>query len=46
VPEGARSLAYRLRLQALDRNLTDADVVDVRRGVQAAATKLGAELRS
>jgi phenylalanyl-tRNA synthetase beta chain len=46
VGDGARSLAYRLRLQAPDRNLTDADVAEVRRGVQAAATKLGAELRS
>lgn len=40
-----RSLAYRLRLQAPDRNLTDADIADVRRSVQAATTKLGAELR-
>jgi phenylalanyl-tRNA synthetase beta chain len=46
VRAGARSLAYRLRLQAPDRSLTEADVVDVRRGVQAAASKLGAELRS
>jgi phenylalanyl-tRNA synthetase beta chain len=46
VGERARSLAYRLRLQAPDRSLTDADVVTVRRGVEAAATKLGAELRS
>ncbi len=46
VPPGSRSLAYRLRLQAADRNLTDADIAAVRRGVQAAATKLGAELRS
>jgi len=44
--DGTRSLAYRLRLQALDRNLTDADVADVRRGVEAAATKLGAQLRT
>jgi phenylalanyl-tRNA synthetase beta chain len=43
---GTRSLAYRLRLQASDRNLTDADVAAVRRGVEAATTKLGAELRS
>ncbi len=41
-----RSLAYRVRLQAADRNLTDADVADVRRSVEAAATKLGAQLRS
>jgi phenylalanyl-tRNA synthetase beta chain len=46
VPEGTRSLAYRLRLQALDRNLTEDDVAEARRGVEAAATKLGAELRS
>ena len=44
--EGTRSLAYRIRLQAPDRNLTDADVADVRRGVEAATTKLGAQLRS
>jgi phenylalanyl-tRNA synthetase beta chain len=43
--EGRRSLAYRLRLQAADRNLTDADVADVRRSVVAGGTKLGAELR-
>ena len=42
---GRRSLAYRLRLQALDRTLTDADVADVRQRVTAAAAKLGAELR-
>ncbi len=46
VGEGRRSLAYRLRLQAPDRNLTDADVAEVRRGAVAAATKLGADLRS
>ena len=40
-----RSLAYRLRLQADDRNLTDADIAEVRRSAVAAATKLGAELR-
>jgi phenylalanyl-tRNA synthetase beta chain len=45
-PPGTRSLAYRLRLQAADRNLTDTDVADVRRGVEAAAAKLGAQLRS
>jgi phenylalanyl-tRNA synthetase beta chain len=41
-----RSLAYRLRLQAPDRNLTDADVAAVREKVAAAAAKLGAELRA
>ena len=44
--EGTRSLAYRVRLQASDRSLTDADIADVRRGVEAAATKLGAQLRT
>ena len=46
VPEGQRSLAWRLRLQAQDRNLTDADIADVKSACEAAATKLGAELRS
>ncbi len=46
VPDGTRSLAYRLRLQAADRNLTDGDIAEVRRAVEAAATKLGADLRS
>ncbi len=46
VADGTRSLAYRLRLQAADRNLTDADIATVRRSVEAAATKLGANLRS
>jgi phenylalanyl-tRNA synthetase beta chain len=45
VDEGARSLAYRLRLQAGDRTLTDADVAAVREKCIAAATKLGATLR-
>jgi phenylalanyl-tRNA synthetase beta chain len=43
--EARRSLAYRLRLQAADRNLTDADIADVRRSVVSATAKLGAELR-
>ena len=46
VADGSRSLAYRLRLQAIDRSLTDADIADVRRGVETATIKLGAELRS
>jgi phenylalanyl-tRNA synthetase beta chain len=45
VGDGRRSLAYRLRLQAPDRNLTESDIADVRRGAVAAAAKLGAELR-
>ena len=43
--DGRRSLAYRLRLQPTDRNLTDADIADVRERCVAAAAKLGAELR-
>ena len=44
--KGRRSLAFRLRLQAPDRNLTDADVATVREKVAAAAGKLGAHLRA
>ncbi|MET0580298.1 MAG: hypothetical protein ABW122_16690, partial [Ilumatobacteraceae bacterium] len=43
---GTRSLAYRLRLQAPDRNLTDADITEVRQKVVKTTNKLGAELRS
>jgi phenylalanyl-tRNA synthetase beta chain len=43
--DGRRSLAYRLRLQAGDRSLTDDDVANVRRAAVTAAAKLGAELR-
>jgi phenylalanyl-tRNA synthetase beta chain len=43
--EGTRSLAYRLRLQAADRTLTDADVAQVRDKVVAGVAKLGAQLR-
>ena len=42
---GGAASAYRLRLQAPDRNLTDADVAEVRRGAVAAGAKLGADLR-
>jgi phenylalanyl-tRNA synthetase beta chain len=42
---GARSLAYRLRLQATDRTLTDTDVAQMRDKVVAAVGKLGAQLR-
>ncbi|CAB4887066.1 unannotated protein [freshwater metagenome] len=44
--DGARSLAYRLRLQAADHTLTDVEVSGVRSKVVAVATKLGAQLRS
>ena len=43
--DGRRSLAYRLRLQAPDRNLTDEDIAEVRRAAVSSAVKLGAELR-
>jgi phenylalanyl-tRNA synthetase beta chain len=38
LPEGRRSLAYRLRLQASDRTLTDAEISEVRTGVIEAVT--------
>jgi phenylalanyl-tRNA synthetase beta chain len=46
VPTGHRSLAYRLRLQAPDRTLTDAAVAAVRERAVAAAGALGATLRA
>ena len=46
VPEGKRSLAIAVRLQALDRTLGDADIEEVASRVKAAAQKAcGAELR-
>jgi phenylalanyl-tRNA synthetase beta chain len=45
VPPGTRSLAYRLRLQAADRTLTDADLVAVREACVSAAAAVGATLR-
>jgi phenylalanyl-tRNA synthetase beta chain len=46
VDQGHRGLAYRLRLQAPDRNLTDADIAEIRQSCVAAASKLGATLRA
>jgi phenylalanyl-tRNA synthetase beta chain len=43
--EGTRSLAYRLRLQAPDRTLTDAEISRTREAAITAVTKLGATLR-
>jgi phenylalanyl-tRNA synthetase beta subunit len=43
---GERSLAFRLRLQATDRTLTEADVTAVREKCLTAAAKVGATLRS
>jgi phenylalanyl-tRNA synthetase beta chain len=45
VPDGQRSLAYRLRLQASDRTLTDEDVASVLAACVAAAATLGGTLR-
>ncbi len=46
VPAGTRSLAFRLRLQASDRTLTDADVAEVRnRCIAAVEGTLPAKLR-
>lgn len=45
VPEGSRSLAWRLRLQAADRSLDDTDIAAVRDACAASAAALGAQLR-
>lgn len=45
VPEDARSLAYRLRLQAPDRTLTDDEVGQLRQRCIDGVAKLGATLR-
>lgn len=46
IPAGSRSLAFTLRLQALDRTLTDADVAAVRNAViDAVQSSLPATLR-
>jgi phenylalanyl-tRNA synthetase beta chain len=45
VAEGSRSLAYRLRLQALDRTLSETELTDIRAKCIAAAGKFGAILR-
>jgi phenylalanyl-tRNA synthetase beta chain len=45
VPEGSRSLAYRLRIQAPDRTLTDTDLAAVRERAVEAAAGAGATLR-
>jgi len=43
--DASRSLAYRVRLRATDRTLTDAEVASVRSACIAAAEKLGCTLR-
>ncbi len=45
VPAGNRSLAYRLRLQALDRTLSESELTDLRTKVIAGVAKLGATIR-
>ncbi len=45
VASNSRSLAYRFRLQATDRTLTDSEVAAVRTKCIASAEKLGATLR-
>ena len=47
VPDGSRSLAYRLRFQAQDRTLTDAEVAEARqRCIDETSRRTGATLRS
>ncbi|MBA3655088.1 MAG: hypothetical protein H0W70_12955 [Actinobacteria bacterium] len=47
VPDGTRSVAYRLRFQAPDRTLTDDEVGQARqRCIDAVATAHGAQLRA
>jgi phenylalanyl-tRNA synthetase beta chain len=45
VPEGSRSLAFHLRLQATDRTLTDAEISKVRDACIALVDKTGGALR-
>ena len=45
VPQGSRSLAYRVRLQSSDHTLSDTELAEVRARCIANATKLGATLR-
>ena len=47
VADGSRSLAYRLRFQAPDRTLTDADVAEIRqRCIDETSRRTGATLRT
>jgi phenylalanyl-tRNA synthetase beta chain len=43
---GRRSLAFRVRLRAVDRTLSDSELAETRAGLIAAATAVGAELRA
>jgi phenylalanyl-tRNA synthetase beta chain len=47
VPDGSRSLAYRLRFQAADRTLTDTEVAEARQAcIDTVAKQQGATLRA
>ncbi len=46
LPSGTRSLAYALRLGAADRTLSEAELAQLRSGLIATATALGAAIRS
>jgi len=45
VPEGSRSLAFRLRLQEMDGTLTEAGIAEVQQACVAAVEKAGGTLR-
>lgn len=46
VPDGSRSLAFRLRLQEIDGTLTDGVLAEIQTQCVAAAEKIGASIRS
>ena len=46
VAAGSRSLAYRVRLQAMDRTLNESEIAEIRTKIIATASKLGATLRT
>jgi phenylalanyl-tRNA synthetase beta chain len=45
LPADSRSLAYRLRFQALDRTLADVELTELRNKIIVGVAKLGAALR-
>ena len=46
VAAGSRSLAYRVRLQAMDHTLNESEIAEIRTKIIATASKLGATLRT
>lgn len=46
VAAGSRSLAYRVRLQAMDRTLNEREIAEIRTKIIATTSKLGATLRT